>query len=579
VFVVVSGTPHEAFVQRFDDSGVQLTDLEPVDVIEAVTTIEPTRPRWVWDDTHKWYPRLLRAGLRVDRCVDLRLCHAILKNSAFTARSALARAVRGPWDDPGEWASSLDSLDSLEAREWLGGNALFDLDDGVEPERLDPLAEWSSQREAVAGSAEPGRLNLLLSAESAGALIACEIAFAGLPVDASVHERLLAGLLGDRPINGARPAKLEALVSEMQGALDSDRFNPDSPTELLKALRAAGLQVASTRSWELKRIDHPVIAPLLEYKKLSRLMTANGWSWLDTWVKDGRFRPDYVPGGVVTGRWAASGGGALQLPRQVRGAVVADPGWKLVVADASQLEPRILTALSGDRRMAEAGHGDLYAGIVDSGAVRSRAEAKVAMLGAMYGATTGESGRLLPGLSRAFPQALAFVESAARAGERGEVVSTRLGRTSPRPSTEWLDVQRDSALSNEAEKRARSAARSWGRFTRNFVVQGTAAEWALCWMAGLRQRLSHLAKPAPESGFAGDGRADAPLPDAGITAAPHLVFFLHDEVIVHTPEAMANDVLAAVHAAADDAGRLLFGATPVIFPVTAAIVEVYADAK
>src|SRR5690606_19988157 len=116
--------------------------------------------------------------------------------------------------------------------------------------------------------------------------------------------------------------------------------------------------------------DHPVIAPLLAYKKLMRLHTANGWAWLREWVADGRFRPVYVPGGVVTGRWASSGGGALQLPRQLRPAVRADPGWVLVVADVAQLEPRMLAAMSADTALADASRGrDLYAGIVDGGVV------------------------------------------------------------------------------------------------------------------------------------------------------------------------------------------------------------------
>ena len=41
--------------------------------------------------------------------------------------------------------------------------------------------------------------------------------------------------------------------------------------------------------------------------------------WLDAWVDNGRFRPEYVVGGVVSGRWASRGGGALQIPRQIRG--------------------------------------------------------------------------------------------------------------------------------------------------------------------------------------------------------------------------------------------------------------------
>src|SRR5690349_13193633 len=35
-------------------------------------------PRWVWNDAPAWYPALLAAGVRLARCHDLRLCHAIL---------------------------------------------------------------------------------------------------------------------------------------------------------------------------------------------------------------------------------------------------------------------------------------------------------------------------------------------------------------------------------------------------------------------------------------------------------------------------------------------------------------------
>jgi DNA polymerase-1 len=49
--------------------------------------------------------------------------------------------------------------------------------------------------------------------------------------------------------------------------------------------------------------------------------------------------------------------------------------------------------------------------------------------------------------------------------------------------------------------------------------------------------------------------------------------------MVHTPAHLAEDVVRLVHEAAADAGRLLFGQMPVQFPVTAATVDVYADAK
>ncbi len=129
-----------------------------------------------------------------------------------------------------------------------------------------------------------------------------------------------------------------------------------------------------------------------------------------------------------------------------------------------------------------------------------------------------------------------LVEDAARAGERGEVVHSWLGRACPPPSDSWWST---------GDTHAR------GRFTRNFVVQATAAEWALCLLADLRRRLS----AAP-----GDGE---------------LVFFQHDEVMVHTrrPDAAAAHVLAS----AASATRLLFGDTAVRFPMEVEVRECYAE--
>ncbi|OUE09008.1 DNA polymerase I, thermostable [Clavibacter michiganensis] len=520
--------------------------------IAASRERERPSPRWVWDDTAAWSRTLLPAGVRVARSHDLRLCHAILRLSTLTADSPLARQPVGPWDRAApverERSASATLFDDLDAPE------------GGSPDDL--VAELRLQLEAVAGSAEPGRLRLLLAAESAGALVAAEMSADGLPWDTAVHDALLVDLLGGRPAHGGAPPAILRLAARIRELLDAPDLNVDSPPDMLRALRRAGIDATSTRQWELQEIDHPVIAPLLEHKKLSRLLAANGWTWMETWIRDGRFHPEYVPGGVVTGRWAASGGGALQLPRQIRSAVRADPGWRLVVADAAQLEPRILAALAEDRAMADAGRGtDLYQGLVDTGVVDTRAHAKVAMLGAMYGATSGESGRLMPRLVRAYPRATGYVEGAARAGESGGVVSTRLGRSSPPPSDAWRDVQqvgRAGEASAADAARARTSARDQGRFTRNFVVQGTAAEWALCWLAGLRRRLAAMERPG---------------------SRPHLVFFLHDEVMVHTPDDRVDEVRVAVTDAAAEAGRLLFGGAPVDFPVTIAVVDDYAQAK
>ncbi|MBI5162192.1 MAG: bifunctional 3'-5' exonuclease/DNA polymerase, partial [Micrococcales bacterium] len=261
----------------------------------------------------------------------------------------------------------------------------------------------------------------------------------------------------------------------------------------------------------------------------------------------------------------SDGGGALQLPRQLRSAVVADPGWKLVVADAAQLEPRVLAAMSGDRPMARAGQAhDMYEGIVASGAVADRNEAKYGMLGAIYGGTSGVAGRVLPRLQRAFPQAMALVERAAREGEEGRPVRTRLGRTSPI----GMAAGYDETLSDAQRRSSQSTRRAWGRFTRNFIVQGTAAEWALCWMGSVRRRLWDLGETSPP------GAAPAPF-----ARRPHLAFFLHDELVVHVPAERADEAAEALRAGAAEAGLLLFGATPVEWALSVAVVDSYDQAK
>jgi DNA polymerase-1 len=87
------------------------------------------------------------------------------------------------------------------------------------------------------------------------------------------------------------------------------------------------------------------------------------------------------------------------------------------------------------------------------------------------------------------------------------------------------------------------------------VIQASAADWALAMLAALRRRLSAL---GPQ---------------------PRLVFFQHDEVVVHTPAELAPAVREAVEASGDEARRLVFGATPVPFPLETLVVECYADAK
>jgi DNA polymerase family A len=561
---VVEGADGGGLLQAVAEDGAPAGPVEPVgDLAGAVAAREAAeRPRWVWPATGELYPRLLAAGARVDRCHDLALTEGVLL------------AAAGRWGEPRSFPAAWARLegrpvpDNPDRGLRPGQPALFDHDLLGLPDPAELLAGvvavHADQQRRLGGGAGAGRgadgvvphpagpgLGLLVAAESAGALAAVEMAANGLPWRPEVHDAVLTELLGPRPRGGAAPQRLRELAERI-GAAFGQPLNPDSPAQVLRAFAAAGTPLPSTRSSVLREVDHPAVPLLLAYKELSRLHAAYGWTWLDAWVAGGRFRPEYVPGGVVSGRWATRGGGALQIPHALRRAVVADPGWTLVVADASQLEPRVLAALSGDDGLARAAAGgDLYAALAADAFAGDRGRAKTAVLAAMYG---GDVGQLMTVLRRRFPAAVGYVEAAARTGEGGGLVRSVLGRTCPPPSPGWLaatDTQPDPDPAVAA--RARRAARDRGRFTRNFVVQASAADWALVLLAAVRRRL------------------------AG--AAAQLVFFQHDEVVVHCPREDAEAVVAAVGEAAEESRRLVFGDTAVRFPLAVAVVDCYADAK
>ena len=515
------------------------------------------QPRWLWAATTDGYPTLLRAGVRVGRCHDVELTEALLLGHA--GRWGEPRALAAAWarltgapvpadpppriaDPPGFAQGAL--FEALSGSPAAAGSVVLEALTGV----------YADQHRRIAGTGQPRRFALLVAAESAGALVGAEMGHVGLPWRADIHDQLLRDLLG-APQPVGPPRRLAELTAEVNAAFGVHGLHLDSPAEVLRAFARAGIDIPNTRAWVLRKVEHPAVKPLLEYKELYRIWTAHGWAWRDAWVSDGRFRPEYVPGGVVSGRWATRGGGALQVPKVVRRAVRADPGWRFVVADAGQLEPRVLAAVSGDARLATAGAaGDLYAALATDSFGGDRARAKLALLGAMYGQTGGAAIPALAVLRQSYPTAFEYVEAAARTGEAGGLVRSWLGRTCPPASTAWRDAglePPEEAGSAEAPQGGASG-RARGRFTRNFVIQATAAEWALVLLATLRTALRGT-------------RAE-------------LVLFVHDEVGVHCPAEEAEQVAEAVRASAAKAGELLFGPTTVRFPLDVSIVECYADA-
>jgi DNA polymerase-1 len=193
----------------------------------------------------------------------------------------------------------------------------------------------------------------------------------------------------------------------------------------------------------------------------------------------------------------------------------------LVRADLGQIEPRVLASVSRDEGLALAAReDDLYAPVAAQ--LRcDRPTAKVAVLAAMYGQTSGTAGAALRDMDRTYPRAMAYLREAEDAGRTGRDIRTYGGRL--------LRLGRAGAAAGDVDAGGGEQVQmtaGHGRFARNAVIQGAAAELFKAWAATVRSGLGVL-----------DGE---------------IVMCLHDELVVHVPaehaEAAAQllvDALAA----------------------------------
>jgi DNA polymerase-1 len=228
----------------------------------------------------------------------------------------------------------------------------------------------------------------------------------------------------------------------------------------------------------------------------------------------------------------------------MRGAVIAEPGHVFVRADLGQIEPRVLAAVSGDRALAAATQGDdLYLPIAEQlGA--DRPTAKVAVLGAMYGQTTGRGAQVAGRLETTYPVAMNYLRDADRVAQGSRPLRTYGGRLINFGSTNANEV-------DEREMRRIAAAR--GRYGRNAMVQGAAAELFKVWAVLIRARSAAL--------------------------GAQIVLCLHDEVLVHVPREHGTAVAALVVDALDEAARGWAPDRSVRFVADVSVVERWSDAK
>lgn len=140
-----------------------------------------------------------------------------------------------------------------------------------------------------------------------------------------------------------------------------DMMNMNSQAQLMDLFNnRLGLDLPSTGEGILQTVDHPVVKILRDYRKYEKLISAFGDSLLEQVNPvTNRLHPDFNQMGTATGRFSCRNPNLQQIPRNSEEAPFRElfnpaPGYKLVTADYSSFEMRILADLSGDEKMIKA---------------------------------------------------------------------------------------------------------------------------------------------------------------------------------------------------------------------------------
>ena len=153
----------------------------------------------------------------------------------------------------------------------------------------------------------------------------------------------------------------ESTQGTLFGGPQRDDINLDSQQQVTQALERLGIPLPdSTRNWKLQPLaaQYPVIGTLLEYRTVQKALTSYGQNMIELInPATGRLHADFRQIGAPTGRFSCTNPNIQQVPHtaEYRRCFSGYPaGRKLVIADYSQIELRILAEFSGDKGFMEA---------------------------------------------------------------------------------------------------------------------------------------------------------------------------------------------------------------------------------
>ena len=403
-----------------------------------------------------------------------------------------------------------------------------------------------------------------LEMDVVGAL--CDMELAGATVDVTELENLKKRLDIDIDDSKARAWKLAGKAFSMNSVQEKQQllFSPKPDGRGIKPnlkvkialttkgqdMLAAGIPPTinqysvSSDAMEFYRTKDELVDAILDYQDLNKLMTTYVMPYLGGEITrtslgkarivekkslmiEGKVHTSFKSHGAETGRFSSSDPNLQNIPssgkygKLIRNLFIAPPGYKLVVADYSQIEPRIIAAFSNDPIMVEnymTGE-DIYTTIGKTMGVDRKA-GKVLVLSIAYGVgpekiaqqvgcTTDEARKLLNDFTERFHDIAKYKAKVNRlAAQRTPVpyVETLFGRRRYIPDLR----SSDKGLKNRADRQAF-----------NTVIQGSAAD------------LMKLAIVRAHSCFVDE-------PDVNV------VLTVHDELVTVAREDLAQEAAEAI---------------------------------
>ncbi len=350
-------------------------------------------------------------------------------------------------------------------------------DEDIEPKQLSLFDEQDGQDEGKKLDLAVRKLYLnLLCAElldrmieqrKAGRLL-YEIEFP-LVVTLDIIERNGMNVSGDKldMLHEEFSSRLSQIEKEIYSSTGYE-FNISSPKQLADILygedklnlphgKKGKTGVFSTSIDELKRIRsfHPAIDMIIEYRALSKLDSTYATGLRERIDADGRVRTTFTQAMTNTGRLSSTEPNLQNIPvrtengGRIRECFTAPEGRVLVDADYSQIELRLLAAMSGDKIMSEAFRegedihrrtaSKVYGIPEELVTPAQRAVAKTVNFSIIYGISEfglaqdldisfKEAGELIRQYGIQFPEITSYLEALKTAGEKLGYVETMFGR-------------------------------------------------------------------------------------------------------------------------------------------------------